>query len=191
MVMHMPKLEYLSKSIDIPEDVKVEIDENRRVKVTGPLGTIEKDFSHIPKKVNIKIENGKVIVDSYDVTRREKAIMGTIIAHFRNMFKGVREGYVYKMKIVYTHFPIKVEVKGDKVIINNFMGERAPRIAKILKGVEVKVEGEDVIVKGIDKDAVGQTAANIQQATRIKDKDPRVFLDGIYVYEKDGKPLVR
>ena len=66
MVMHMPKLEYLSKSIDIPEDVKVEIDENRRVKVTGPLGTIEKDFSHIPKKVNIKIDGERLIVEKVE-----------------------------------------------------------------------------------------------------------------------------
>jgi len=90
------------------------------------------------------------------------------------------------MKIVYSHFPINVKVMGDKglVVIENFIGERAPRYAKIYGNVKVTVQGDDVVIEGIDINEVSQTAANIQSATKIRNKDPRVFLDGIYVYQK-------
>ncbi|HDM44934.1 MAG TPA: 50S ribosomal protein L6, partial [Candidatus Bathyarchaeota archaeon] len=100
-----------------------------------------------------------------------------------NMIKGVTEGFVYKMKIVFSHFPISVRVDGDQVLIENFTGEKSPRRAKIIGDTKVTVKGDDIIIEGIDINAVSQTAANIQQATKIKNKDPRVFLDGIYVYE--------
>jgi large subunit ribosomal protein L6 len=69
-------------------------------------------------------------------------------------------------------------------LIENFTGERSPRKAKIAGDVQIKVQSEDVIVQGINLEDVSQTAANIEQATKVKKKDPRVFLDGIYVYEK-------
>ena len=100
------------------------------------------------------------------------------------MINGVTSGYTYKMKIVYSHFPITVKVEGNKVIIENFIGERSKRYAKIMPGANVEIKGDDVIITGIDKESGSQTAANIQQATKIKDKDPRVFMDGIYVYQK-------
>ena len=111
-------------------------------------------------------------------------MLGTVASHIKNMIIGVTQGYTYKMKMIYAHFPMSVRVEGDRVLIENFGGERAPRVAKVMPGVKVVVKGEDVYVMGIDKEAVGQTAANIQLATRVKDKDPRVFLDGIYVEEK-------
>ncbi|NIU39655.1 50S ribosomal protein L6, partial [Candidatus Bathyarchaeota archaeon] len=83
-----------------------------------------------------------------------------------------------------SHFPISVKVKEKTVVIENFTGERSPRIAKIMGDTKVTVKGEDVIVQGINIEDVSQTAANIQNATKIKKKDPRVFLDGIYVYER-------
>ena len=102
------------------------------------------------------------------------------------MIDGVTKGpFVVKMKIVYAHFPITVKVKEGKIFIENFLGERSPRIAKIFgKKTEVKVEGDDVIVKNINIEEAGQTAANIQKVTKIKDKDPRTFQDGIFKYQK-------
>jgi large subunit ribosomal protein L6 len=176
------------EELTMPEGVNVDIDDNYIIKIRGPKGEIVKDFS--PKKLNIsknkyKIykENNKIIIEVYIKGRRGKALLYTLLSKIRNSIKGVIEGYVYKLKIVYIHFPISVKVKGDTVYIENFIGERAPRIAKIIgKYTQVKVEGEDIIVSGIDKDEVSQTAFNIQLATKIKDKDPRKFLDGIYVY---------
>jgi large subunit ribosomal protein L6 len=70
-------------------------------------------------------------------------------------------------------------------LIENFTGERRPRRVKIIGDVQVKVETEDIVVEGINLESVSQTAANIEQGTKVKKKDPRVFLDGIYVYERN------
>ena len=169
------------KVVEVPEGVQVEVN-GKVLKVKGPLGELVRDFSHAP--VDIRLDGNKVVVEAYWPKKRERAMIGTVAAHIRNMITGVTKGFTYKLKIVFTHFPIQVSVEGDKVVIRNFLGERAPRIAKIMPGVKVEVEKEDVLVKGIDIEAVGQTAANIEMATKIKGKDIRVFLDGIYIYEK-------
>jgi large subunit ribosomal protein L6 len=86
---------------------------------------------------------------------------------------------------VFSHFPISVKVQGKTVVIENFTGERRARRVKTIGDVKVKVQSEDVVVEGINLEDVSQTAANIEQATKVKKKDPRVFLDGIYVYERN------
>jgi large subunit ribosomal protein L6 len=88
------------------------------------------------------------------------------------------------MKLVYAHFPVKLEVQDGKLMIKNFLGSRSTRSAKILDGVEIKIEGDSVRLTGIDKEKVGQSAANIEQATHVKGYDRRVFQDGIYITQK-------
>jgi large subunit ribosomal protein L6 len=100
------------------------------------------------------------------------------------MIKGVTTGFTYKLKIVFSHFPITVKVVGKYLTISNFTGERNPRKAQIMGTTKVIIKGEDIIVQGISLEDVSQTAANIQDSTKIRNKDPRVFLDGIYVFEK-------
>ena len=76
-------------------------------------------------------------------------------------------------------------VQGNQLIVNNYFGERVPRSANILAGVDVKVQNKtEIVVSGIDKEAVGQTAANIERSTTVKKRDRRVFQDGIYLIEK-------
>jgi len=168
--------------VDIPDEVEVAL-EGKRVRVSGPRGVVEKDFTHV--MVELSLDGDKVRVWTRNPRKREGALVKTIASHIRNMIRGVIRGFRYKLKIVYVHFPINVQVVGDRVIIQNFLGERKPREAKIVGDTTVYVEGEDVIVEGVDIQAVGQTAANIQQATRIRRKDLRKFLDGIYVYAKE------
>lgn len=178
----MPLQEYVEE-IEVPEDVTVEIEGSSRIRVRGRLGQVSKDLSHA--NVKLELASNKIIVRFVGRGRRAKALLGTIRSIIKNMIIGVTQGFTYKMKIIASHFPITVKVQGDTVYIENFIGERSPRIAKIVgEGTRVEVRGEDVIVKGVDKEAVGQTAANIEQATRIKRKDPRKFLDGIYIYER-------
>ncbi len=93
--------------------------------------------------------------------------------------------------MVYSHFPIQLRVDGDRLIIGNFLGEKKDRTAWIQSGVDVALNGDEVVVTGINKESVGQTAANIEQATRIKARDPRVFQDGIYVVGKDMLEAVK
>ncbi len=171
--------------LEIPDGIDVKY-ENNILEVKGEKGTLIRKFFH--PRIVISIEDNKINIEYKDkkLRRKDKAIMHTWRAHIRNMFKGVTKGYKYKLKIYYSHFPMTVKVEGDKVVISNFLGEKGNRYAKILDGVKVEVKGDEVIVSGIDKEKVGQTAANIELATKNKSgRDPRKFADGIYIIYKD------
>ena len=183
----MAKLAHVEERVPVPGNVEVKID-GMKVTVKGPKGELSRDFSHA-KGIIIRLEEGEegkeVVVETYFANRRRKALVGTIAAHIENMITGVTKGYRYRLKIIYSHFPVTVKVEGDKIIIENFLGEKAPRVAKIFGVVKVKVQKDEVIVEGIDIEAVGQTAANIELATKVKGFDRRVFVDGIYIYKKE------
>ena len=171
-------------TIAIPDGVTVSQDGNI-LKVKGPKGELSRNFAH--PSVNVAIDGSNVAVSCEFPTIREKAMVGTFHAHVRNMVRGVTEAYLYELKVVFSHFPMKVAVKGDRVEIDNYMGGHAPRFANIVGGCKVKVNGADVTVEGIDIEAVGQTAANIERAASRGGFDKRVFQDGIYVIKKSHK----
>jgi large subunit ribosomal protein L6 len=169
-----------SETIQVPDDVQLTI-EGRRVTVKGAKGMLMRDFSHEP--VQLEIEGKTVKIWVAWPRKKESALVGTIRSHIQNMITGVTKGFTYKLKIVFSHFPISTKVKEKTFLIENFTGERCPRKAKIIGNVQVKIEGEDIIVQGINLEEVSQTAANIEQSTKVKKKDPRIFLDGLYVFE--------
>jgi len=177
------RFETLERTVSIPDHVSVQV-EGRTVKVKGPLGSLQEDLSHLP--VSINVNDNKVRLETTWPRKREIGMLGTAAAHVRNMLKGVTQGYRYELRTVYAHFPVtvKVDEKAKVLKIENFTGEKTPRYAKIVEGVKVDVKGEDISVEGIDLKSVSQTAANIQDSTKIKKKDLRVFLDGIYVSGK-------
>jgi large subunit ribosomal protein L6 len=170
-----------SRFVNIPDEVKVTVT-GSQVEVKGPLGILSRIFSD---RISIKIDGNKVIAEAYWPDKRLLALVGTVIAHLKNMIIGVTKSFTYKLKVVFSHFPISVKVQGDRVIIENFGGEHSSRTAKIVGDTKVRVESDDIIVTGNNKESVSQTAANIEKATHIRKKDPRVFLDGIYVYERN------
>jgi large subunit ribosomal protein L6 len=171
----------IEKEVPITEGVQVEVHDGI-VRVEGPRGTLQRDFWY--PGIVIRVEADTVCVGTALEKKTQKSIVGTYASHISNMISGVSEAFQYKLKLVYSHFPIQVKVEGNVVSIENFLGERKPRTAKVLGGCLVAVQGDELIVTGIDKEHVGQTAANIEQATRIKGRDPRVFQDGIYLIEK-------
>jgi len=173
----------MEKELILPENVTVEID-NKMIKVNGPKGSLQKKFKYFYDINIIKKENKLVIVCKSD-KKKVRAMVGTIIAHVKNMTKGVIEGYTYKMKIIYSHFPVSIKIEGDKFLVNNFLGEKVPRVAEILGDTKVEVNGQDVILNGPNKEDVGQTCANIEQACRLTKYDRRVFMDGIYKVSGD------
>jgi len=168
-------------TVEIPEGVDGTL-EGRIVTIKGEKGELVRDFSHAP--ITIQLDGKTVTVQASWPRKKEAALVGTVRSHIQNMIKGVTTGFTYKLKIVFSHFPITVKIKEKALTIENFTGERNPRKAKIMGETKVTVKGDDVIVQGINLEDVSQTAANIQNATKIRNKDPRVFLDGIYVYEK-------
>lgn len=174
----------LKDEIEVPEKVTVTI-ENGTVKVKGPQGEILKELSH--PRIRLEKKGKHIVVSSEFPRKREKALVGTYGAHIRNMLVGATKGFEYKMKIVYAHFPIKTSVKADQFVIENFLGEKFPRKTRILGATKVNIKGDQVVLTGPNVEDVGQTAANIERATKIKGFDPRVFQDGIYITEKPGR----
>jgi large subunit ribosomal protein L6 len=170
-----------SETVQVPDGVQLTL-VGRRVTVQGEKGTLTRDFSHEP--VSLEVDGKTVRVWASWPRKKESALVGTIRSHIQNMITGVTKGFTYKLKIVFSHFPISTKVKEKSFLIENFTGERSPRKAKIIGNVQVKIQGDDIIVQGINLEEVSQTAANIEQSTKVKRKDPRIFLDGLYVFEQ-------
>ncbi len=170
------------KELQVPADVKVEFSGNI-VKASGPKGALEKKLELI-KDIKIEVAENKVKVSSENERRKVKALIGTTVAHIKNAVEGVSKGFTYRLRVVYSHFPITVKIEGNRFLIQNFIGERVPRVAKIIGKTQVKLEGSDVIVTGIDLDEVSHTASRIEQACRIVGYDKKKFMDGIYIVSK-------
>ncbi len=171
----------ITRTVEIPGDVTVTL-EGTILKVSGAKGSNERDMRF--PQIRIAIENGELVISTRSDKKQILAMCGTIEAHSKNLIRGVRNGFEYNMKVVYSHFPIQMKLQSDRLEINNFLGEKQARIAKIVPGVTVKIGNDEVTVSGIDKEKVGNTAANIEHATKITKRDPRVFQDGIYIIEK-------
>ena len=176
------------KKISIPENVQVDIDA-RTVKVTGPLG--ENSLTIKNAVIGIKKEGNSVILFSKgDFTKREKRLINTNVAHIKNMLQGTLKAYEYRLKICSGHFPMNVSLDKGGIIVKNFLGEKIARKARIVEGSNVTIKGDEIVVTSVNKEVAGQTAANIEQCTRITDKDRRVFQDGIYIVHKGGKSVI-
>lgn len=180
----MVKLDRIEHSVTIPEGVTANVSEDGVVTITGPKGSLNRSFQS--DVINL-LEDGNGLIVRVDLPRRkQRALAGTWNAHLNNMVKGVTDGFTYNLKAFYSHFPMTMAVKGDTFTVNNYFGERVPRTAKILNNVDVKVSNKtEITVTGIDKEAVGQTAANIERCTTVKNRDRRVFQDGIYLLNKE------
>jgi large subunit ribosomal protein L6 len=186
----MPRTE-----IEIPDDVTAEVD-HLDLTVDGPNGTVTRrlwypDVSVSVDSVPTESERGgdgetveAVVITSDADDAKTMSTLGTFESHVRNMFHGVTDGWEYEMEVFYSHFPMKVRVEGDEVVIENFLGEKAPRRTPIHGDTEVEVDDEAIVLRGPSVEDVGQTAADIEQTTRVPDKDVRVFQDGVYITSK-------
>ncbi len=167
--------------IKLPEGVKATL-KGRTLTLKGPKGELTRKLKL--SRLEIKVEGDGLVLHCDMPRRADKAELGSSASHIRNMIFGVVEGFEYKMKTVFAHFPIKTTVKGPVFMIENFLGERSARKAEILPGVKVDVKGDQILLTGIDLEKVSQTAANIESATKVRNRDIRVFQDGIYITQK-------
>ncbi len=174
----------IKEKVTIPDNLQFTL-ENNILMLKGEKGQLSKNFTY--PNVTLKVNDKVIEITSKSVRKREKALVGTMAAHMKNMIQGTSEGFEYKMKTVFSHFPIKTSVDGNDFVIQNFLGERSARRAKILEGVNIEIKAEEVIVRGVDKDKVGQTVANIERATKVKNRDIRIFQDGIYKIMKGAR----
>ncbi len=176
---------FTKMELNIPAGVEITL-ERAKIIVKGPKGQAVREF---PKDVEIKKVGTKLEVSTKGKTAAARALLGTFIAHIKNMLAGVQNPYVYKLKIASIHFPITVVIENKMLTVKNFLGEKRARRAKIPENVTVKVQGDFITVESADIEIAGMTATRIEQATRISGRDRRTFLDGIYLVEKAGIPV--
>ena len=173
------------EKIEIPSGTQVSVD-NEFVMIKGKLGSTKKKFNR--KFTNVKVEGSSVIIEGSkikSIQRRASTAEHAFANILGDSMKLVNEGMEEKMKIVYAHFPMSVEVKDKEISIKNIFGEKVPRKTSIVGDTKVEIKGQDVTVKGIDRYDVGQTVANIRKACAARGNDTRVFQDGIYVFVEE------
>tara|TARA_Y100000310_G_scaffold138289_2_gene137229 strand:+ start:33081 stop:33644 length:564 start_codon:yes stop_codon:yes gene_type:complete len=167
--------------LPIPEGVEVTLEGNR-ITLKGEKGSFSRNLAH--PLVSLAKKENKIVLSTKSATKKNKRMINTFRAHFLNMFFGVQSSYVYTLKICSGHFPMTVKLEGDQVVVTNFLGEKVPRVSKVLEGVKVEVGKDSITIESVDLEAAGQTAVNLEVATKIKNRDRRVFQDGIYIVQK-------
>jgi large subunit ribosomal protein L6 len=167
--------------VELPEGFEATY-EDRVLKVSDGDNTVEKKMDH----ALVDVETNGSVTFSTDTDRRNvESIVKTFSRHTKNMIEGLEDDHVYRLKGVYAHFPMDIKTQGDELVVENFMGERNPRRAEIMEGVDVQVNGEEITVSGPDKEKVSQTAARIESLSEKGNRDPRTFQDGIYITEAE------
>ncbi len=176
----------ISQEIEIPEGVEANLEGNK-LTVKGVEGENSREFKI--GKINFEKKNNKIIISYEKATKKEKKIINTITAHIQNMIKGVQEKFEYKLKICSSHFPMTVKIEENNVIIKNFLGEKIDRKTTIPEGAEVKVDKDIITITSTNKEIAGQAAANFEMITKIKNRDKRIFQDGVYIIDKAGREI--
>lgn len=169
------------RTLKIPDGIEAKLT-GMTLSVKGAKGELKREFAH--NIVRMEVKNGEIRMFCESDRKRQRAVVGTWEAHVKNMFKGASKGWHAQLKLVYSHFPVKMSVSGEKFTVSNFLGEKKDRVTHVYPGVKVEIKKEFLELTGINKESVGQTAANIEQACKIRKKDRRVFSDGIWITKK-------
>jgi large subunit ribosomal protein L6 len=180
------RIDELKETVNIPDGVEVKVEGNIII-ATGQHGQARRSW--IEPKVSIWVEGKQVAIGSKNATKKQKRIISTMKSHVQNIIAGVKNNNEYKLKICASHFPMQVVMEGGKLVIKNFFGEKIPRKTELPKEVQIKIQGDRISVSGPDVEKVGEATSIIEQACRIANRDKRVFQDGIFLTEKNGKPI--
>ena len=177
-----------SLEVELPENVNASVQGNV-LSIKGPKGEVKRLIDN-PRTL-MKVE-GKIVSLSLKSelkqSQRDKMHMNSYQSHIKNMIDGVVNGYTAKVKVCSGHFPMTVSIdSSNKFAVKNFLGEKVPRTVNIKQGVKVEVQGDIITITGLDKEIVGQTAASLEQLTRITNRDRRIFQDGLYITKKPGE----
>ena len=176
----------LMREVEIPEGVEVVVSGNK-ITVKGNGKELVRSVDN--GKVLMAVKDKKFVLKAKGATRRESKMIGTIWAHLKNMIKGIAEDFVYILEVCNVHFPMNVKAEGEKVVIKSFLGETTVREARVMPNTKVDIKGSQITVSSYDIEAAGQTAANLEKATRLTGRDRRIFQDGIFITEKLGRKI--
>ncbi|MBI2135066.1 50S ribosomal protein L6 [Candidatus Woesearchaeota archaeon] len=176
----------LVAEIKVPQGLSVSLDSSV-LAIKGRKGEIKRDFSD--KKVAIETKDDLIMLKAGRFSKMKKKLIKSYAAHIKNMISGSLETHKYLLKICSGHFPINVSINKNELTVKNFLGEKVPRVLKLKEGAIVKVDGDKIIVESASKETAGQISADIEQLTRRTRYDLRIFQDGIYIIDKDGKEI--
>jgi len=173
------------EEIEVPEGINATIERDKII-MKNNNGELER---RLDVKIKTTIEGNKIIMDVKNASKNHKKMFGTIKAHIKNMIKGLTEKFKYKLQIANVHFPMTAEIDKDKneLVVKNFLGEKQDRRIKLIEGVDIKVDKENIEIESINIEKAGQCAANIEKGAKVKNKDRRIFQDGIFIVEKPGR----
>lgn len=171
----------MQREITIPNGAKAAL-EGKKLTVEGKGQKLDREFDM--REASMEVKDGKVVVTSVDESKKSRQVTGSMEGHVKNMFEGLEHEFVYKLKTEHKHFPLKITVKGERVEIGNYLGQKSVRSARIFPGVKVEVKDSEITVKGRDVEKTGQTAAGIENASKQSRLCDRKFLDGVYIVEK-------
>jgi large subunit ribosomal protein L6 len=176
----------ISETIEIPSGIQCQFAHNTLSLHKGQ--TVLKRKMDLPQLI-VKIDSNKLVFECEKGNKTEYKTIYTLVAHVKNMIQGLEEPFVYRLESANVHFPMTMKVSGSQLIINNFLGEKTPRTADIYPNVKLDISGQKITITSADVEAAGQTAANIEKATRVPNRDRRIFQDGIYITEKPGRRI--
>lgn len=174
------------KIVLLPEGFTAEL-KDHILTIKGNGKEVHREFPL--NRVKIAVKGNELKVYAKDATKRQLTTIGTTVAHISNLIKGLENDFEYVLEVCNVHFPMNVKVEGEKLVIKSFLGEKAPRSAKIVSGVKVDVKGSTVTVTSPYIEKAGQTAANIEKAARLVGRDRRIFQDGIFLTSKNGRAI--
>ena len=172
--------------VKILEGIDISL-EGSVISAKGPKGESSKNFTH--SLISLIKQGDDIVLISSKKSQRDKKIIKTYQKLITNLFEGVLNGFVYKLKVCSSHFPMSVSIKNNVFEVKNFIGESVPRKLLLKPGPSVKIDGDIITIEGCDKELAGQVAADIEQLMKRPAFDRRIFQDGIYIIEKAGKGL--
>lgn len=176
----------LSEEIKLPDKVNAQLD-GGILTLKGDKGEVKRGFSD--RKIAIERKDNTIILKAHSSSKVKKKLIKSYAAHIKNMIKGAIEPHKYVLKICSGHFPMNIAIDNNKLVVKNFLGEKVPRTLKLKEGATVKIEGDKIEVESANKEIAGQVSADIEQLTRRTGYDSRIFQDGIYIINKDGKEI--
>ena len=176
----------ISEKVEIPQGVSCTYENGI---LTCKKGSVEIKKEIKTSQAEIKIHGTHIAVECAKGNKNQYKIIMSILAHIRNIFEGLDEKFVYELEACNVHFPMSLKVEKDRITITNFLGEKNPRYAKVLPDVTVDIKGQKITVSSHYLEAAGQTAANLEKATKIRGRDRRIFQDGIFITTKPERKI--
>ncbi len=171
----------LETVFELPQGMQASVEKGTlTVKSSGKQ--VSKTFNS--RELEVTVEGNGIKVRAKKQKKRVIPLINAFVSHMKNIVLGLSDGFEYRLEIVYSHFPMTVTQKEKIIEITNVGGSKKHRLARVVGDSVVQIKGKEITVTGLNKEHVGQTAANMEQVSKIKGKDKRVFQDGIYIVSK-------